>query len=1620
MHKVPKLANRIIALFLIMCIFLSNSNVLLKTAIMSIAADGTETAEIALNQEITKYIPYSYSAEDQGIILQQSISMANPIADQTQESKITLTIPTYATIEPETIATKSQTLTKDETKTAYYKIEDGTLTIFQKKQTNEEYYITYYYSETAYDKYLDTTHVKEYENGVIVSISKDQETGETWVFIDYEWEAEPGEGEEPPSNMRIMDKTPIQINTQCEITTEEGTLAKTNELAEEVDIAIGCEITNKIQTNIAEISKGKIYTGKEITYEIENQINITRSDIFTSMQIEDLGSKFISKTDTTKYQATVTNNSIVISKENFEKILGQDGSIKILDTNSQVIATIDSNITENEDGNYIATYPENTEKIKIEITGIKNNGFLNIKQNRTITGDQGYIKSEMEDFKTFKTTEKTTISSTVGNPQSSEQTVEIQLTETTTSANLKINNNNLSTEFENTGIEFAVELKNNNENSDTWDNPFVIIEMPNEVADIRINNKNILYGEGLTLQSASVIELNGNKAIKVQLVGTQKDFVASTILGGTTIVVNANITLKELTATGNDNQIKLYYFNENKIAYENSTTINLEQSYEVGLNTILVNYIAPIGFKTIHKIVEYDSEGNIVNSENSEKEVGKINILEPEREVKQTITIMNNTGNETTDVKVIGRIPFVGNTDIVTGEALQTTIDAIFSESIVHTGGTRTETESEDDDEKERTIEIYYSENGNADIDLEKTENGWLREVESLDNIKTFMIVISDVQQAEKVYFEYSIKIPAMLQHNENLYSPLATYYTNNTEIGKVEEVSKVNTIGLTTGIGARAEIQLSANIATDAIVSEGQQIEYTIKVSNTGELSAQDVVIINPIPAGTTYVEETVVENEMETFNKYTYYSASNELRWNLGEMAANQTVELKYTVIVNNVPSILAYYGAQEGFIEENGAYYIVSTNEAGEQIKTPITDTPDIVISNKAVLQASNIEKELYSNELNNEVKKTYLKVTEKSSIDKVVYIQENQEYEYILIIENKTDAQVENVQITKKIPQGITYKETEILVGNATIDYSEETLTITSDKLGAYEIMEIKIKVCADKLAEGEYKKEITTNTEIKSNGTEINTTSSVTNTIGRPHVTATIECDEKQRYIYEKDFLNYVIKITNQNDVTASKLTLTNIIPEGTKFITGSYEKIGEEYAIISDGTRNIVVEANLKQETITIKIKVQVETIDTNVEEIDIVNKAVMKANNVEETIIGEIKHTIINTESSSGGNTGDGTGTDDGNTGDDGDGGGSGSGDGNASGDNGNTGSGSGEAGEDGVIRYKIKGSVWNDANKDGERQDDEDIISGIKVYLINENGEVIKDYKTGQEKIAITDLDGEYEFKNIEKGRYIVIFMYDNTMYNITEYQKTGVVNDRNSDAILKDIIFEGSQKHAGVTDIIQISDRNLYSIDLGLAPKAKFNMMLEAGVSNITIQTKDETKQIAYDMEDLTKVEIRASKLNGAQVIIEYNLKIINNGELPGSVNQIMANKVNGLTFTSSLNKEWYQGNDSNLYLSSLTNIVLQPGESTNAKLVLVKQMTSSNTGTIENNFTITKTYNDSGTEETTLEDNYKKVTIIITTSTGKTIAYTGISIMALSILAIGVYIMRKKFTEEKRWI
>ena len=315
------------------------------------------------------------------------------------------------------------------------------------------------------------------------------------------------------------------------------------------------------------------------------------------------------------------------------------------------------------------------------------------------------------------------------------------------------------------------------------------------------------------------------------------------------------------------------------------------------------------------------------------------------------------------------------------------------------------------------------------------------------------------------------------------------------------------------------------------------------------------------------------------------------------------------------------------------------------------------------------------------------------------------------------------------------------------------------------------------------------------------------------------------------------------------------------------------------------------------------------------------------------------------------------------------------------------------------------ISGVSWIDENEDGKRDDEEKLYSNMDVLLYDYSAQKLV-YKDGTAIRATTNEKGEYEFTNITKGEYIVVFLYDSKTYSLTEYQKQGVSSTKNSDAIEKNVLLEGKETIAGLTDTLTAKS-TLKNIDIGVIKNKSFDMELQKYISKITVQTKKGTKTYDYNNKKLAKVEINSKYINGATVILEYKMVVTNKGELEGKVGMIVDNIPDGLEFHSELNPNWYE-KDGKLYTIALSGEKIGVGESKEVTIVFIKTMNSNNVGKIENVASIDMSSNEKAVEDNNKDNDTSKVEVIIGLTTGvkqaMIVITTGSMIVGLIILVI----------------
>ena len=109
-------------------------------------------------------------------------------------------------------------------------------------------------------------------------------------------------------------------------------------------------------------------------------------------------------------------------------------------------------------------------------------------------------------------------------------------------------------------------------------------------------------------------------------------------------------------------------------------------------------------------------------------------------------------------------------------------------------------------------------------------------------------------------------------------------------------------------------------------------------------------------------------------------------------------------------------------------------------------------------------------------------------------------------------------------------------------------------------------------------------------------------------------------------------------------------------------------------------------------------------------------------------------------------------------------------------------------------VVRREVNGVVWEDNNKNGERDDDEQLVKGVKVELVSSISSPVVSR-------TVTDENGFYSFVGVAAGDYMLKFFApdgtDWSRYVVTTKQVSGVDSSKNSDAdsVNKDNLFRGA---------------------------------------------------------------------------------------------------------------------------------------------------------------------------------------------------------------------------------
>ena len=574
---------------------------------------------------------------------------------------------------------------------------------------------------------------------------------------------------------------------------------------------------------------------------------------------EQVTDKFI-KTNAEEESTDDVVSNVGIYFSGADNILGEDGWIKVYNEETgDLLVTF----TKDDWNKYSSSNPYKYElpvkHIRVETSSIvEDESYLyvyNIKEIDDNKITEKYERAQFDELQYIKSTLVGYVGETYVNTDTHQANYEAPISV----ANIRISKNTISTQATEKNEIITIEAEGNkNYNEVEWKNGIFLVKLPEEIIDAQINNVEI-SNSSVNIESYELIEQNNCKYIKVVTKNENKATYE--------IKIDVDLSPDPRKATSTRN-IELYASNEGgenyyyraQDIYDVNNNLNTEE--QVNYRTTSISMVSPNSLLTNQVASDYDDKGSEVISPQIADIKPIYAVVDQEQEVQTVkigVQLKNNYASTTSEIQILGKIPFEGNTYVINGADLGST----FTTKMMNAG-------IELPEELKEIARVYYSENENPDRDLTKSENGWksAEEVENWDNIKTYLIDLGNyVMEAGKEFvFNYVVEIPNGLAFNEVAYSHHAIYFCLDTDEGKYRTETEPNKLGLR--IAEKYNLELTKyQKGKDKLVPGAT---YRITDEETGESKTGVTNAEGKLAISNLYAEKAYIIQEIKTPDDY------------------------------------------------------------------------------------------------------------------------------------------------------------------------------------------------------------------------------------------------------------------------------------------------------------------------------------------------------------------------------------------------------------------------------------------------------------------------------------------------------------------------------------------------------------------------------------------------------------------------------------------------------------------------------------------------------------------------------------------------------------------------------
>ena len=1319
-------------------------------------------------------------------------------------------------------------------------------------------------------------------------------------------------------------------------------------------------VTNSLLTT-KEIYKGNMYISKEKDYKTITTIYVDYTDAVENIQIKENKPSFVAGNE--EKVANIQYKKTEINRNEFTKIFGENGYITIQDQNGNVVANLTKDSQANEDGNIIINYTSGVTELTIKTSVPITNGILNIEHTKTILST-GYSREEIRKLTGVK--DSTSVTYT--------KEPETEITQSPKSSDRIEQTREIK--LAETQTMATITSSKDTLSANSEENQLlkmqIVLDSNKETQDLYKNPTiKLTFPNEISLDAANISLLYGNglkiadRAIKNE---NGKQVLTISLEGEQTSYSEeaekgTTLLVDLMTKT---NKLTTTRKEDIIVNYTNENATSYVNNGEEKVSIQIINEDALI---TINNIVDYGLE-TIGVQEQKEKqiEMGKA------QDITIDMKVINNEGSKISDVAILGKMPTIsqGNTSAKLISGLNIT-------------------------SKTEDVAIYYTDVENPSKDLTNTENKWKKEQDEYS--KNYLILVEDMEQGEELAINYKINMLAQ-DYDLKLEESYSVSYTNTlSNANKTENATKII---LTTSDVSEVEEEITAKVGKDLLLSgaevkAGEIIDYTITLKNNGDTDITGVNVKANIPDGTTYIEynEEYINNPEEIGGAqyrplYTENAGLKEKVFSNVTIPAGKSITLNYSIRINE---------------QITDGTKVTTTAEVTNDFVN-LSEKIDHTLKNADIV--TSISRPLGNNKKQLAVGSTYTYTLNIKNISNV----EKQNIK--VAIDNNELLTIDSIRYIEK-GEGKDTSDSEFVIGSLA---SGEEMDIDIYVIVSQPTEDLKTTAISAVLTDGENK--IYRTNEIKEEVEKVGVALEQTSNIDEKYVepgenisyTVTIEntgkTDMKNLYIKDKFLAEYL----ELQSITLNGKEATYDIDE-MKISDKKYSFIEIKTPLKVGEKATIIVNAKVKEDLST-ENEIEVANLVEAYNEYLIAEQEIKNYMKATENDNADDNNSDEKNNNSSDNNNSDDENNQNNNENNQGN---------NSSNNDNNQNNDNSQDNEQERREYSISGIAWLDSNENGIKDSSEIALENIDVMLLDITNNKIAQDVNKVNICAKTDSKGEYTLANIPEGKYMVVFEYDTGKYMITAYQVEGTNAKKNSDAINKKLSINGEEKTIAATDTINIT-KNMENIDLGLVEARIFDLELDKYVSKIVVSNVQGTSTYNFDDETLAKVEIGAKYLSGSSVVIEYKIKVTNKGEVAGYAKDIVDYFPSGLTFSSSLNKDWYQSGNY-IYNSSLANTKIEPGETKELTLVATKTMTESNTGLVNNKAEIQTAYNSSGIQDTDStpgnqdqkEDDLGSADVIILVKTGGAIMYVSLVILIMALIGIVAYIVNKKLLAKK---